>query len=98
MKGTLIVLLCTGLLLLTACGSIRVGAGGGYLDNVPDNMTGNRQFHLSFEHEYELHDNWSVVTGWNHLSNGAGLGIGEYPNVGLNLYSSRVVYTFNLDR
>lgn len=83
--------------MFTACSpfSVNVGVGAAYVVNVPEKrLTGHEQFHVSVELEKPITDNLSVVTGWEHTSNGAHLGIGRFPNRGLDMIGTKFEYKF----
>ena len=85
------------LVLLSGCSpfSVNIGAGGTYVLDVPETrITGHEQFYFKLEVEKPVTDNLSVITGWNHISNGAQLGIGRYPNYGIDLFNAHVEYRF----
>ena len=83
---------------LAGCSPVlRIGAGFTYAEKIPTtHLTGHEQFHLSIELEQRMTEHWSVVGGYNHISNGADLGIGRHPNRGLDFYGARLEYRINL--
>lgn len=91
----LVVLIC---FVICGCSPVlRIGAGFTYAEKIPKtHLTGHEQFHLSLEVEQPLTDNLSLVGGYNHVSNGADLGVGNYPNHGLDFYGARLEYRINL--
>ena len=92
------------LLLITAllCGCspvVKIGAGFAYVETVPgSHLSGHEQFHLSVQAQQPINDRWSIVGGWNHYSNGAGLGIGNWPNGGLDFYGVGLEYVIKRGR
>ena len=86
----LILIICV---LLGGC--VEIGIGVARVHNVPtSHLTGNEQFHISVTHRYDVSDKVVIETQWNHFSNGAQLGIGKFPNYGLDFYGSQVKYKF----
>jgi hypothetical protein len=80
-------------LLLSGC--VEVGLGVSRVHYIPDShLTGHGQFHISVSHRHDISKNVVLETQWNHYSNGAQLGIGEYPNYGLDFYGTQLKYKF----
>jgi len=80
-------------LALCLSGCLEVGIGPAYVANIPKtHLTGHEQFHISVGNRTQLTENIVLQTEWNHFSNGAQLGIGRYPNYGLDFFSTRVIY------
>lgn len=77
---------------LTGCSPVlHVGVGLGFVRNIPTgHLTGHEQFHLKVEVEQSITDSLSIYGGWNHISNGAQIGIGQRPNQGLDILGARV--------
>jgi hypothetical protein len=86
------------LISLIGCSPVlHVGAGFGYVRDIPaSHLTGHEQFHLKAEIEQPITDNLSLYGGWNHISNGAQIGIGKRPNQGLDIIGARVEAEFHL--
>ena len=86
-------------MIVSGCGSVEVGIGPAYLLNVPErHLTGSTQFHVSAVHRASISDRVTVETGWNHISNGAQIGIGGYPNRGIDIFSTQLKYRFHINR
>jgi len=87
-------LILAAFLILTGC-SASITAGVAYINDVPaSHITGHEQFHIGLEAEYKITDRLSCVSGWDHYSNGAQLGIGNYPNEGMDFFGFDVKYKF----
>lgn len=87
-KIRLKIILILSLFLFSGC--IEIGFGGDYLDHTNTNyMTGYKQFHISVANRIPINDKIILESQWNHYSNGARLGIGQYPNKGLNFFTTQ---------
>jgi len=81
------------ILLLTGC-QPRFQAGFSFVENVPESrLTGHEQFHFAVQGTREISENVRLVGGWQHLSNGAGLGIGRLPNHGIDTFGIDLEWT-----
>lgn len=78
-----------------------LGLGYGYLDN-PDDMlnSGHGQFNITADITIHLKKRWSLVVGWDHMSNGrqmfkrGGKDSEFYPNNGRDFWSLGASYRF----
>ena len=82
-------------LVVFLCGCVEIGLGVARVGNVPEShMSGSEQFHISVSHRYNVSEKVVIETQWHHFSNGAHIGIGNFPNKGLDFYGSQVKYSF----